>query len=164
MADTVTHESEPDGPIGFERVERARYRPVRLIGLLLILEAAGLVGIMVLEFSQVNWWIQVEELPDLSRQEVEALASVLLVPTAGLSFLAALSLIILARRGWLLAVISQGLGLGVCLWLYSETEPEPVYVYPVMVYCIVIVLYLNSRTVRMLFHTGQGQPEEAERP
>jgi len=162
MADTVTHESEPDGPIGFERVERARYRPVRLIGLLLILEAAGLVGIMVLEFSQVNWWIQVEELPDLSRQEVEALASVLLVPTAGLSFLAALSLIILARRGWLLAVISQGLGLGVCLWLYSETEPEPVYVYPVMVYCIVIVLYLNSRTVRMLFHTGQVPREEEE--
>jgi len=162
MADTVTHESEPDGPIGFERVERARYRPVRLIGLLLILEAAGLVGIMVLEFSQVNWWIQVEEVPDLSRQEVEALASVLLVPTAGLSFLAALSLIILARRGWLLAVISQGLGLGVCLWLYSETEPEPVYVYPVMVYCIVIVLYLNSRTVRMLFHTGQVPREEEE--
>ena len=162
MADTVTHESEPDGPIGFERVERARYRPVRLIGLLLILEAAGLVGIMVLEFSQVNWWIQVEELPDLSRQEVEALASVLLVPTAGLSFLAALSLIILARRGWLLAAISQGLGLGVCLWLYSETEPEPVYVYPVMVYCIVIVLYLNSRTVRMLFHTGQVPREEEE--
>jgi len=145
-------------------VQRARYRPVRLIGLLLILETAGLVGILAFEFSQVNWWIQVQELSDLSRQEVEALATVLFIPTAVLSFLAALSLLILARRGWLLAAISQGLGLGVCLWLYSETEPDPVYVYPVMVYCIFIVLYLNSRTVRMLFHTGQGQPEEVERP
>ncbi|MGI8911361.1 MAG: hypothetical protein ACR2JR_12540 [Rubrobacteraceae bacterium] len=145
-------------------VHRERYRPVRLIGLLLILETVGLVGILGLEFSQVNWWIQVQELPELSRQEVEALTTVLLVPTAVLSFLAALSLLILARRGWLLAAVSQGLGLGVCLWLYSETEPEPVYVYPIMVYCIFIVLYLNSRTVRALFHKRQGQPGKAERP
>jgi len=135
-----------------------------LIGLLLILETVGLVGIMVLEFSQVNWWIQVQELSELSRREVEALATVLLIPTAVLSFLAALSLLILARRGWLLAAVSQGLGLGVCLWLYSETEPELVYVYPVMAYCIFIVLYLNSRTVRHLFHKVQSPPEEVERP
>ncbi len=145
-------------------VHRARYRPVRLIGLLLILETVGLVGIMVLEFSQVNWWIQVQELSELSRQEVEALGTVLLIPTAVLSFLAALSLLILARRGWLLAAVSQGLGLGVCLWLYSETEPELVYVYPVMAYCIFIVLYLNSRTVRHLFHKVQSPPEEVEQP
>jgi hypothetical protein len=37
--------------------------------------------------------------------------------------------------------------------LYAELEP--VFVYPAMVYCIVMVLYLNSRDVRTVFHPGR---------
>ena len=164
MVDTATRENEPDNPVGSGRVERTRYRVARLIGLLLILEAAGLAGIMGLEFSQIGWWVRTEGLSEPSRPEAEALASVLLVPTAALALLAALSLLVLARRGWFLAAVSQGIGLGVCLWLYSETEPEPVYVYPVMVCCIVLVLYLNSRTVRTLFHPAQAPPQRDGQP
>ena len=51
--------------------------------------------------------------------------------------------------GWLLAAISQGLSLGVCLWLYSQFQPW--YVYPIMAYCILMILYLNSQDVRVVF-------------
>ncbi len=55
----------------------------------------------------------------------------------------------LRRKGWLLAAIGQGLSVAVCLWLYSELQPW--YVYPIMAYCTLMILYLNSHDVRMMF-------------
>ena len=37
-----------------------------------------------------------------------------------------------------------------CLWLYSWFQPW--YVYPIMAYCILMILYLNSQDVRVVFH------------
>jgi hypothetical protein len=42
----------------------------------------------------------------------------------------------------------------VCLWLYSWFQPG--YVYPIMAYCILMILYLNSHDVRMVFRPGQS--------
>jgi hypothetical protein len=74
--------------------------------------------------------------------------------------MSALSFLLLRRKGWLLAAISQGLSLGVCLWLYSQTQPW--YVYPIMAYCILMILYLNSQDVRVMFHPrrapSHGEP------
>jgi len=42
----------------------------------------------------------------------------------------------------------------VCLWLYSLFQPG--YVYPIMAYCILMILYLNSQDVRMVFRPGQS--------
>ena len=48
-----------------------------------------------------------------------------------------------------LAAIAQGMSLAVCLWLYSWFQPG--YVYPIMAYCVLMILYLNSQDVRMVF-------------
>ena len=52
------------------------------------------------------------------------------------------------------AAIAQGMSLAVCLWLYSLFQPG--YVYPIMAYCILMILYLNSQDVRMVFRPGQS--------
>jgi hypothetical protein len=124
------------------------YRPVRAIGLLLILEVLGLAGLGVYEFAQVDWQQLGPGAPQ--QQAIEVLALLLFVPPAVMTLLSALSFLLLRRRGWLLAAIAQGLSLGICLWLYSEFQP--VYVYPIMAYCILMILYLNSQEVRVLFH------------
>ncbi len=129
------------------------YRPVRAIGLLLVLQVVCLAGLGAHEALQVDWrQLGPGEPP---RQAIEALTLVLFVPPAVMTLMSALSFLLLRRRGWLLAAISQGLSLGVCLWLYSEARPW--YVYPIMAYCILIILYLNSRDVRVVFHPRRTQ-------
>ncbi len=129
--------------------DKTSYRPVRVIGLLLILEVIGLVGLGAFEFLQVDWQrVRFEEEP--SQQVVEVLAFVLFAPPAVLTLLSALSFLLLRRRGWLLAAIAQGLSVAVSLWLYSQFQP--VYVYPIMAYCVLMILYLNSQDVRVVFH------------
>ena len=134
-----------------ERVEpdKTSYRPVRVIGLLLILEVIGLVGLSAYEFAQVDWrGIRLDATPP--RQVIEVLTFAFFVPSAVLTLLSALSFLLLRRKGWLLAAIGQGLSVAVCLWLYSTLRPW--YIYPVMAFCVLMVLYLNSRDVRMTFH------------
>ena len=129
--------------------DRTSYRPVRVIGLLLILEVLGLVGLGAYEFTHVDWrQIEVDEPP--SQQVIEAGAFVLFAPPAALTLLSALSFLLLRRKGWLLAAIAQGMSVAVCLWLYSQFQP--VYVYPIMAYCVLMILYLNSQEVRVVFH------------
>jgi len=134
------------------------YRPVRAIGLLLAFQVVCLVGLGAHEFLQVDWRQIGAEEP--SQQVIEALTLTLFVPPAVMTLISALSFLLLRRKGWLLAAISQGLSLGVCLWLYSQTQPW--YVYPLMAYCILMILYLNSQDVRVVFHvrrtTRQQEP------
>ncbi|MEJ7818956.1 MAG: hypothetical protein WKF44_01500 [Rubrobacteraceae bacterium] len=133
-------------------------RPVRAIGLLLVLQVVGLIALGVFEFSQVDWrHMRPEWNPP--REVAEALATVLFAPPAVLALLAAFGFLVLDRRGWLLAALSQGLSLAICLWLYSEWRVG--FVYPVMVYCILMILYLNSHDVRMVF--GARRPAEQRR-
>jgi hypothetical protein len=124
-------------------------RPIRVIGLLLILQVVGLAGLGAYEFTQVDWQ-RVQTGTALSQQAIEVLAFALFVPSAVLTLLSALSFLLLRRKGWLGAAIGQGLSLAVCLWLYSELQPW--YVYPVMAYCTLMILYLNSQDVRTMFH------------
>jgi hypothetical protein len=131
------------------------YRPVRAIGVLLILEVLGLAGLGVYEFAQVDWQRLSPGAPQ--QQAIEVLALLLFVPPAVMTLLSALSFLLLRRRGWLLAAIAQGLSLGICLWLYSEFQPG--YVYPIMGYCILMILYLNSQEVRVLFHPRRDKAE-----
>ena len=140
--------------------DRTSYRPVRVIGLLLILEVIGLVGLGAYESLQVDWQrVRFEEEP--SRQVIEVLAFVLFAPPAVLTLLSALSFLLLRRRGWLLAAIAQGLSVAVCLWLY--TMFQPVYVYPIMAYCVLMILYLNSQDVRVVFHLKRHAVKQGPR-
>jgi hypothetical protein len=137
--------------------DKTSYRPVRVIGLLLILEVIGLAGLGIYEFSQVSWrQIDVDE---PSQQAIEAASFVFFAPPAVLTLLSALSFLLLRRRGWLLAAIAQGLSVAVCLWLYSEFQPG--YVYPVMAYCVLMILYLNSQDVRMVFHPRRNAAKQS---
>jgi len=132
--------------------EKTSYRPVRAIGVLLILEVIGLVLLGGYEFLQVDW--RGIDLESQQHQAVEVAVFALFVPSAILTLLSALSFLFLQRRGWLLAAIAQGLSLAVCLWLYSLFQPG--YVYPIMAYCILMILYLNSQDVRMVFLPRQS--------
>jgi hypothetical protein len=125
---------------------------VRVIGALLILEVVGLVLLGGYEFLQVDW--RDINVRTLRPQAVELAVFALFIPSAILTLLSALSFLFLYRRGWLLAAIAQGLSLAVCLWLYSWFQPG--YVYPIMAYCVLMILYLNSQDVRMVFRTGQS--------
>ena len=125
--------------------------------MLLILEVLGLVALGGYEFLQVDW--QRIDLDNPPLQAVEVAAFALFVPPAVLTLLSALSFLLLRRRGWLLAAIAQGVSLAVCLWLYSLFQPG--YVYPIMAYCILMILYLNSQDVRVVFHPRRGAARQA---
>ena len=128
------------------------YRPIRAIGMLLILEVVGLLALGAYEFTRVDWRrISPEVLP--SQAVIEVAAFALFAPPAVLTLLSGLSFLLLRRKGWLLAAIAQGLSLAVCLWLYTLYQPG--YVYPIMAYCIPMILYLNSHDVRVVFRCGR---------
>ena len=159
MVEFPVRRDEPGISSDPARVDETSRRPIRMIGLLLILQAAGLAGIVAYELSLVDW--RRLDLDSPSGQLMGAANSLLLAPPAVLALLAALGFLFLSRKGWLLAAISQGWSLGVCLWLYSESEP--IYIYPVMVYCILMTLYLNSHDVRVVFHAGPERTGPAPR-
>lgn len=123
---------------------------------MLLLEVAGLAGLGAYEFSQVDW--RQANFENLSQPMTRALGLLLFVPPGILAVISALSFLLLRRRGWLLAAISQGAILAVCLWLYSTLQP--LYVYPVMIYGILLALYLNSRDVRIVFHLEREDTEK----
>lgn len=123
---------------------------------MLLLEVAGLAGLGAYEFSQVDW--RQVNFENLSQPMTRALGLLLFVPPGILAVISALSFLLLRRRGWLLAAVSQGAILAVCLWLYSTLQP--LYVYPVMVYGILLALYLNSRDVRIVFHLEREDTEK----
>ena len=136
---------------GLVESDKTSYRPIRAIGLLLILEVVGLVGLGVYEFTLIDWRrINLEDPP---QGVIEVAAFALFAPPAVLTLLSGLGFLLLRRRGWLLAAIAQGLGLAVCLWLYTLFQPG--YVYPIMAYCILMILYLNSHDVRVVFRPGR---------
>ena len=127
-------------------------RPVRAIALLLMLEAAGIAAYGAYLLSRVDWRsvVAAREVP--SGEVVEALVLVLFAPAVVLTLLASLGFLLLRRRGWLLAAISQGAVVATGLWLYAAYEP--VYVYPIMAYAVLMILYLNVHDVRAVFYPG----------
>ena len=128
-------------------------RPVRAIALLLMLEAAGIAAYGAYELSRVDWRsvVAAREVP--SGEVVDALLLVLFAPAVVLTLLASLGFLLLRRRGWLLAAISQGAVVATGLWLYAA-EARPVYVYPIMAYAVLMILYLNVHDVRAVFYPG----------
>ena len=129
-------------------------RSVRLVGVLLLFEAAGLAGLViyngVLRISGRQVGMVAEQRGPFEKFAVGGLFSA----AAILAAVAALGFLFLRRKGWLPAALAQTLALGTCLALYAEMEP--LFVYPVMMYCIVTILYLNSRDVRAVFHRGHA--------
>ena len=77
----------------------------------------------------------------------------LLKPLSGLVLLGAVGIAFGRWGGWLIAMLAQGFILYVCLFLYLRGQAMPA-MYVVMLMTIVMVLFLNSTGVRMLFPAG----------
>ena len=133
--------------------DRVSYRPVRLVGVLLVLEAVGLASLAAYHVYLRAGGPRAEIVAELRRSFDTLAAGGAFVAAAILAAVAAVGFLFMRRRGWPPAALAQTLGLGACVALYADLEP--VFVYPVMVYCIVMVLYLNSRDVRMVFRPGR---------
>ncbi len=133
-------------------VERgiARSWSIRVIVLLLLLQAIGLVSISISKSAQINWQ-QAIRAASLSAQAVDAVfISGIFIPLAILAVLAAFGMLWVFRIGWLLTMLVQAVILLICLVLYFHQKPA--FVYPLMLSCIILVLYLNSFEVRLVFH------------
>jgi uncharacterized membrane protein HdeD (DUF308 family) len=147
--------------------QRISYRQVRVVGALLILQGVGLLGLGVYFFGRVDWdrvlvtdgqdqiqiHVQTIDEPLLKMLEQAALFAIFFLPSAVLLLLAGLSFLVVRRWGWLLAATAQSLILLVCLFAYPD--PRPGFAYPFIAYCILMVLYLNSRSVRAVFHSKE---------
>ncbi len=145
--------------------QRISYRQVRVVGALLILQGIGLIGLGVYFFGRVDWGralvtsgqgqidVQIIDEPSSNLVEQATLFAIFFLPAAVLLLLAGLSFLVVRRRGWLLATTAQSLILLVCLFAYPD--PRPGFAYPFIAYCIVMVLYLNSRSVRAAFHSKE---------
>lgn len=135
--------------------DRTTRRPVRAIALLLVLQALGLAaaaGYGLLGFDSAD--LRAGGARE-TRAEHAVIAAVIFALPVVLALLGAVGSLFALQWGWLLAELAQGLCLGGCLLLYSEWGP--LYIFPAMAYCVLMVLYLNSRDVRVLFH-ARGLP------
>ncbi len=143
-------------------VERgiARSWPVRVITLLLLLQAIGLGSISISKSTQINWRQAIRG-ASLSAQVIDAVfISGMFISLAILAVLAAFGVLWMFRIGWLLAMLVQAVILLICLVLYFHQKP--VFVYPLMLSCIILVLYLNSFDVRLAFYVRPpSKPSEA---
>jgi MFS family permease len=147
------------------------YRQTRLLGVLLILQVVGMVGIGIWLFSTIDWdriltfadgQTHLEgDLPkSLERQLEQAiLYAIYFLAPAILLLLAGLGFVLLRRRGWMLASVAQAICLLVCLFFY--TDPRPWFAYPIIAYCILMILYLNSQGVRVVVHSRRMAPAGA---
>ena len=142
----------------FDPSQSTRSWPVRVASLLLLLEAAGLVAVHVINLSRLDWNSLLaatgDAVPHLPEANLLALAvSLLFLPSVFLAVLAAVGLFFIWRTGWLLAMLTQGLTLAICLSLYFQEKPGVIY--PIMLFCILMVLNLNSFEIRA---TVQDRP------
>ena len=159
-------ESEPGG--------RALYRQARLLGVLLILQVVAMVGLGVWLYASVDWDTIVNlsdkrgevKLDTNDKETAKKLGQAIVftiyffVPVI-LLLLSGLGFVLLRRRGWMLASIAQALTMLACLFFYGATRPW--FVYPTIAYSILMILLLNSRSVRAVVHRRRLTPTEARR-
>jgi hypothetical protein len=134
-----------------------------LLGVLLILQVGAMVGIGVWLFSRIDWdrvkvlanepgQIQVQTIDGalLKPLEQAILYVIYFLPPAILLLLAGLGFMLLRRRGWMLASVAQALIMLACLFFYGDSRPW--FAYPLIAYSILMILLLNSRSVRAAVH------------
>jgi hypothetical protein len=148
------------------------YRQARLLGVLLLLQVVAMVGIGFWLFSIIDWdtIVNLSDKPgevrlqttdksaakDLVRAilfTIYFFAPVVLLLMAGLGF------VLLRRRGWMLASVAQAIIMLACLFFYGDSRPW--FAYPIIAYSILMILLLNSRSVRAVVHRRRLTPAEA---
>ncbi|MBA2533601.1 MAG: hypothetical protein H0V21_01165 [Rubrobacter sp.] len=139
------------------------YRQARLLGVLLILQFVAMVGIGVLLFASIDWdtvvnlsnkpgqvELHTNDKDTLKELKRAILFTIYFLAPVVLLFLAGLGFVLLRRRGWMLASVAQALTMLACLFFYGASRPW--FAYPIIAYCILMILFLNSRSVRAVVH------------
>jgi hypothetical protein len=148
------------------------YRQARLLGVLLLLQVVGIVGLGAWLFARFDWdralkittgsgQINVQSIdgPWLEPLERAFVFTVYFLGPVILLLLAGLGFVLLRRRGWMLASIAQALIMLACLFFYGASRPW--FAYPIIAYSILMILLLNSRSVRAVVHRRRLTPAEA---
>jgi hypothetical protein len=160
-ANLAASPAEPPAPAAAKtrRVSRRASRPrrpwaVSAIALLLVLEAAGFLGMAALYLGpQGTQRVLTPELWGADR--IAMLTGLVFALLAALALLAAVGFLRLARGAWTTAVMVQGANLFIALVLYFGGRPA--YVYVMMVYGLLMVLYLHQADVRAAFATETSE-------
>jgi hypothetical protein len=147
------------------------YRQARLLGVLLLLQVVAMVGIGVWLFASIDWdaivnlsnkpgqiRLQTTDKSLVKDFERAILFTVYFFAPVVLLLLAGLGFVLLRRRGWMLASVAQALIMLACLFFYGDSRPW--FAYPIIAYCILMILLLNSRSVRAVVHRRQLTPAE----
>lgn len=115
---------------------------VSILGLLLLLQAAGLFDLGLLFFTRGLGLKHSLVVEAFVTEPVNSLAmGIVFIPLSLLALLAAVGFFRMWRAAWLMAMLLQGLSLLAALMLYFNQRPA--YVYVIMLYGILMVLYLN---------------------
>jgi hypothetical protein len=136
---------------------------------LLLLQVVAMVGISFWLFGNVDWDRVLEitnergqtraktvDGPWLKPLERAIVFAVYFLAPAILLLLAGLGFVLLRRRGWMLASVAQALIMLACLFFYGDSRPW--FAYPIIAYSILMILLLNSRSVRAVVHRKRVTP------
>jgi hypothetical protein len=139
------------------------YRQARLLGVLLLVQVVAMVALGVWLFAIIDWstvvnlsnkpgqiQLHANDKDTLKQFERAVEFAVYFLAPVILSLLAGLGFVFLRRRGWMLASVAQALIMLACLFFYGASRPW--FVYPIIAYCILMILFLNSRSVRAVVH------------
>ncbi len=145
------------------------YRQTRVLGVLLILQFLAMVGLGVWLTTRVNWDralvvtsgqggidVRSVEGPWLKALEQSLLFDIYFLVPMILLLLAGLGFVLLRRRGWMLASVAQSLIMLACLFYYGDSRPW--FAYPLIAYSILMILLLNSRSVRAVIRSRRAAP------
>lgn len=154
--------------------EKQHSWPVRAVALLLILEAAVILGTAGWALS-VDWGQEIKVIdvnagtdkpPSYEFQarslEVAAQVGAGLIIAISLApvLISAVGVLFLLRPGWALAMLSQALVIVFGLIVYIDLQID--LLFPVMAYAIVLVFFLNSQRVRLGFRRQKRAGDSAQ--
>jgi hypothetical protein len=146
-----------DHPVEMLDAGSARPWPVRILTLLLFLQAAGLIGLSIYSYNP-EILQQADQVRAVITFFTEVPRSLAFGSLGLLSIVAGLGFLGLWRTGWPTAMLVQGMTLLVSLGLYLRSNPP--YIFGVMSYCILMVIYLHHPDVQQAFQTKKMQENE----
>ncbi len=151
----MTNAIDPQKPVEMLDAGDARPWPVRVITLLLFIQALALIGLSVFSFDQAILQ-QESDFFQLVMASLTELTRTLAFGGIGLlAIVAGFGFLWLGRTAWLTGMLVQGLALLAAIGLYLRGGP--VYTFGIMGYCIGMVIYLHHPDVQQAFQTKQTQ-------
>ena len=156
----MTKAVETEKPVEMLDAGDARPWPVKILTLLFVVQALGLIGLAVFNLDQTA----IPQEAEFSQILIIILTSLNQTLAFGtlslLAILAGFGFLGLWKTGWLTGMLLQGLVLLVAIGLYLRGGP--IYVFGLMSYSILMIVYLHHPDVQQAFQTKQTQQQKME--